>query len=236
MTTHDTVLEQFIERMPRTLCEYAPPDNGRIWRYYRLPRFIQLLEERMLFFARADKFEDPWEGALPKPTAEMIRRAQVRCPREERRGRSDAELAITMAKNLRRYTVISCWHMSEGDSAAMWKLYASEEDGVRVASTPNDLFTSLPRDPNSNTRVYIGQVRYDLDYAAEPLSLLDIHAYLHKRKNFDHEREVRAIAQRIPHEPVELLRGAGISGGGMKFPVDLDMFCLRTHETFGARI
>lgn len=41
-----------------------------IWRYLDLEKFRSLLETKSLFFCRADKFSDPFEGSLPKREAE----------------------------------------------------------------------------------------------------------------------------------------------------------------------
>ena len=36
-------------------------DGAVIWKYYKLPRFLDLIEKRKLFFTRVDKFSDPNE-------------------------------------------------------------------------------------------------------------------------------------------------------------------------------
>jgi hypothetical protein len=48
----------------------SPESNSRIWRYMNLAKFIDLFSKRALFFARADKFIDPYEG---QPTKENLR-------------------------------------------------------------------------------------------------------------------------------------------------------------------
>lgn len=35
----------------------------KLWRYMDLAKFLALLEDRALYFARADKLGDPFEGA-----------------------------------------------------------------------------------------------------------------------------------------------------------------------------
>jgi hypothetical protein len=43
---------------------FKPPDNidGRIWRYLDFPRFVSMLDRKALFFVKASKFRDPYEG------------------------------------------------------------------------------------------------------------------------------------------------------------------------------
>ena len=42
-----------------------PPADTILWRYMDFTKFVSLLEKRSLFFARADKLGDPFEGATP---------------------------------------------------------------------------------------------------------------------------------------------------------------------------
>lgn len=41
-------------------------ENIKIWRYMDFTKFMSLLDTKKLFFTRADKFEDPFEGSWPK--------------------------------------------------------------------------------------------------------------------------------------------------------------------------
>jgi hypothetical protein len=45
-------------------------DTIKIWRYMDLPRFISLLTKSALYFTSPLKFEDPWEGFVPKALLE----------------------------------------------------------------------------------------------------------------------------------------------------------------------
>jgi len=44
--------------------------NSILWRYLDLEKFKSLLETRALFYCRADKFSDPFEGSIPIKEAE----------------------------------------------------------------------------------------------------------------------------------------------------------------------
>lgn len=189
--------------------DYEPPRGAKIRRYFKPHRFVELLETSLRFFAWADRFEDPWEGAFPRPTVDLIRKFEPQVPSHLRGGLSDRELPVKLFKNAKLYTAMSCWHMNDGESAAMWSLYASDDKGVAVQSTVGSLWNALPYEPDNVKRIRVGQVKYTLDYDNGSLSLHDIHPYLHKRSSFEHEREVRAILQRIPDTAEELLTRGG---------------------------
>lgn len=42
-----------------------PPSEAILWRYMDFTKFVSLLEKSALFFARADKLDDPFEGFIP---------------------------------------------------------------------------------------------------------------------------------------------------------------------------
>ena len=50
---------------------YIPLKPGeKLWRYIDFNKFKLLLETKSLFFCRADKFSDPFEGSVPKKESE----------------------------------------------------------------------------------------------------------------------------------------------------------------------
>lgn len=161
-----------------------PPDDAVLWRYMDFTKFVSLLDRSALFFARADKLGDPFEGSLPNAI-----RAKARDFFQEH-----LECYRTMLKSIKesaKFMLISCWHESEYESAAMWRLYSRETDGIAIR-TEFDLFKkSLKCSQDFN----VGRINY-IDYESDPLPHNDLlSVFLCKRKNFDHEHEVRAIVQ-----------------------------------------
>ena len=74
----------------------------------------------------------------------------------------------------------------------MWKLYAKGNDGVAVVTE----FQTLAKSFTCEETIQIGKVRYvdyDKTYIPERNGL---GICLHKRKSFEHEREVRAFTGR----------------------------------------
>jgi hypothetical protein len=74
----------------------------------------------------------------------------------------------------------------------MWKLYVGSGRGVAIRSTIAKLISSIPND--KNMLVHVGMVKY-IDYDSEPIPPGNyLSPFSYKRKSFDFEREVRAVA------------------------------------------
>ena len=169
----------------------APEDpDVKIWRYMSLSKLISMISSESLFFTRADRFEDKYEGSYSHANIEL--RSQV-YPKGTEQMRTELS---EFSKNMLRYTVINCWHINENESAAMWKLYSSDDEGVAIQSTYNRLITSF--DDNPDDIIYVGKVNY-IDYNTKWLPEGNtFYPFVHKRKSFEHERELRAVIQKLP--------------------------------------
>lgn len=85
------------------------------------------------------------------------------------------------------FILINSWHMNEHESAAMWSMYGRTGEAIAVQSTFAKLNHSLSND------VLLGVVRY-IDYNVTPIpENTNLWPFIHKRKSFEHEREVRAL-------------------------------------------
>ena len=162
------------------------------------------MEKQALFFARADKFEDPFEGSYSKVNKALfpshIRRAFGEQEISEDQIKQWANQRANAKKGHRRFTLINCWHENPYESAAMWKLYARENDGIAIKTDFNSFKTSF----TCSQAIYIGSVSY-VDY--ENFFIPEGNAFfpfLHKRKSFEHEHEVRAINSRNPNQDDEV--------------------------------
>lgn len=95
-------------------------------------------------------------------------------------------------KSLRYKSYINSWHLQEHESAAMWNFYAKDFEGIAIESTYRQLCTSF--DICHEFDINIGIVKY-LDYKTEyiPNTGKALLPFFHKRKSYEHERELRAI-------------------------------------------
>ena len=163
----------------------APPD-AVLWRYMSFTKFASLLTKRALFFARADKLGDPFEGSLSSLNVELYQDIHGTMAQEHQ------ETHRLLFRNLPRFTLINCWHENETESDAMWKLYAGHGEGIAIRTTCGSLKESLSGDE----WVQIERVNY-VDYDTTHIKDNDPTApFIHKRKSFEHEREVRAIIRK----------------------------------------
>lgn len=173
-------------------CMTKPADeNVKIWRYMDFTKFVSMLETGTLFLSRADKFEDPYEGAVSDVTIKQREEFYKSLP-------SDLEqiLRRTTADRgrMRQWININCWHMNEFESAAMWKLYAKTDEAVAIQSTYKRLHECLP------PYTYLSVVNY-IDYSKHFIP--DGNAFwpfVHKRLSFEHEKELRILQLADPHE------------------------------------
>ncbi|MBR0827541.1 hypothetical protein JQ596_18610 [Bradyrhizobium manausense] len=195
--------------------------NIPIWRYMDLAKFLSMLNSRALFFPRATSFDDPFEGSAPKPL--VLEREYIRTNRT-----TDPSLELwkdvpddffdqmrTMRKDSVQQYLINCWHMSEFESAAMWKLYSTTNESVCVRSTYRRLRSCLPQS------VFIGEVNY-IDYDKQSFPGYQALNYImHKRISFSHERELRAVFWEWLGTPEAQPYKRRIGASGLSIEIDL---------------
>jgi hypothetical protein len=168
-------------------------DDSKLWRYMDFAKFLEMLESNSLFFTRVDNFEDKFEGSNSKFNKKVGREVYSDLTDEQYKSHS-AQFGDTL-KMLIRNTCINCWHSNEYESEAMWKLYSHSNESVAIQATYSKFKSCFNK---TDTRIYIGKVNY-IDYEKDWLPESNLYSpFLHKRKSFEHEREVRALIQEIP--------------------------------------
>lgn len=184
----------------------VPEPSARLWRYMDFTKYVSMLASHGLYFARADRFEDSFEGAkgLKKNKKRwddhylaFLRHIIRNPPPGNKCELSDSEVEEQAQKLLlvfqadgeksKKLTFLNCWYESEHESEAMWRLYASYlPNAIAVKTSYQSLYLSLGRNPS----ISIGRVQY-IDLATEYAGPNE--AFWRKRKSFEHEREVRAL-------------------------------------------
>jgi hypothetical protein len=103
--------------------------------------------------------------------------------------------------------------MNEFESLAMWKLYAAHHESVCIQSTYEKLARLLPE------QCFLGTVNY-IDYSSQFIDLDNALNYIvHKRKGFDHERELRAVLWTGADDTRDAF--ISIGGKGLLVPIDI---------------
>ncbi len=158
-------------------------------------KFLSLLEKQALFFARADKLGDPFEGAWPTRNKEAQRKYIEDLPANPY-GNHLLHAAHRDRKESPRFVLISCWHENHNESDAMWKLYSKEDCSIAIKTN----FDSFKSSFTAVEEIFIGRVSY-LNYETDKFTPNSwIAPFLSKRKSFEHEKEVRAIVDIPPTE------------------------------------
>lgn len=200
---------------------FKKPDNKniKIWRYLDFTKFVSLIDRKALFFARADKFSDPFEGSYSKANIQL--RPTVYKGMTQVAFYEMQERIKYVSKNIIKFTCINCWNINEYESAAMWKLYLKSDEGVAIQSTFRRLTESF--NSYSEMDIYIGEVQY-IDYETEWMPEGNVfYPFLYKRKSFEHEHELRAIIQKLPINKDDKINLTQETFNiGLNIPVNLD--------------
>jgi len=152
---------------------------------------LSLLERRSLHLCRGDRLGDPFEGSFTQGSLDAFRVQQGT------EFRDDHRRYWTLAP---RWSYVSCWHLAEAESAALWAIYGGR-NAIAVKSTVDRLRAAIPELETREGDVLVSQgvrrVIY-IDYRATHPHLNDLMGPLcYKRLAFSYESEIRAIRQEL---------------------------------------
>lgn len=204
-----------------------------LWRYFSFEKFESLLKTESLFFCRADKFSDPFEGTITKEDADNeieVERRVAKCYNqtfEESAAQARIGIKRNQRQKYRRCIVVNCWHENANESDAMWRLYLKDNEGVAIQTNAQRIANIIDK---TSVAVFPSKVRY-IDYDLEtfyhvidyPHPNYNIYVpFIHKRKEFIHESEFRLF-----HEVPDALSNENYwdhqpNEKGVFVPVDLN--------------
>ncbi|MFK2902987.1 DUF2971 domain-containing protein [Dyella ginsengisoli] len=167
-----------------------------IYRIFSRQRFLELIKSKKNTLVKPSMWDDPFENAFLQCTAIMDDGQEVSL--EDLRGKWYGQ----------------CW-TTEKETDAMWRIYSQNKDGVRVKTTVKKIFHPLWYtyiNTHGKSSCFMGKVEYKRRKEIE-MSIEKSHAQniilgktsmaetlLIKRKEFDHEKEVRILFQDIIHK------------------------------------
>lgn len=194
-------------------CQTIPASKAKLWRYMDLSKFLSLLEDSSLFFTRIDHFQDAFEGSLgSKHNEEAWRKNEIKkreifltIENKEKGLEMDQAEIHTQAEgnfanfrrrlnNWRTMHYVSCWHLSDTKSEAMWNLYTRDsKQGIAIQTNFERLYQALPAIPQVEFGMvnYIDYNKYNNGVSKEQFDIFD--AVWYKRKSFEHEKEFRIV-------------------------------------------
>lgn len=112
--------------------KFKASDDTPIFRYMDFSKFMDLLENKHLFFCNAQYFEDEYEGKIPEGFYKGW-------SKEARDGHEP--LSEMINEYFKGY--ISCWNKGEVESYSLWKIYTNPNTGIAIKSTVGDLKKAL---------------------------------------------------------------------------------------------
>ena len=172
---------------------FTPPDSpdAILWRYSSFGKMMSIIATGKMFFTKSSEFDDPYEGTVPRKSAEKMTnrdaRALAKRPFAQEPPR---DRLVRGARELNRAMPVNCWCELPYESAAMWQLYAPADEGVAIRTSFGRLAKAFEETDES---VYIGRINY-IDFETEEIPTHNtLYALMCKRREFEHEHEVRAV-------------------------------------------
>ncbi len=197
-------------------------DDVTIWRYMDFTKYVDLISTKQLYFCSTDRLGDPFEGSWPRKPhereLERIRASATDFPHE-------VASQVIAALEYRKLVFVNCWHMSNYESAALWRLYLKSDEGIAIQSTRERLNVALAMGNQSVWTVPVQYVDYTHDDPPVPTRMAP---FRYKRKSFEHEKELRAIIFTILRTTPGNPSGAP-SKGGIRIDADLKELILAVH-------
>jgi hypothetical protein len=184
-------MEPARSRKQQLLPNRTNPDN-QIWRYLDFTKYMAMLENSGLFFSRCHRLEDSFEGSRPQSNRAALRSTLISGGTSPDAVDRLLSQLSDHAKWLRQWVYVNCWHISNCESEAMWKLYAQSDRAIAIVSTYGRLRQCV------GDEFWIEQLQY-IDY--ERHNMPDgnaLYPYLFKRQSFAHECELRAFNWDVP--------------------------------------
>jgi hypothetical protein len=205
---------------------FQPPPNldQPIWRYMTFTKLVSLLLRSELYFSRTDLLDDRFEGSYAlgniRTRPDAFREAGI----PEELIPSFIADEQTTRRTLGRLVYVNCWTASDHESVALWHMYSSMTQGVSLRSTFRRLTESVRA---YDSPIYAGLVRY-INYDADAIPEGNLFsAFVHKRRAYQFENEVRAVIHNFPRSHDGWVNPAGPQG--MRVPVHLVELLERIH-------
>jgi len=154
--------------------------KATIWRYMEFWKLRDLVEAQQLYFRRSDRLQDEHEELPPSSYERVLNLSKYDLNDIQKRDHDIGALA-----QFRQSFYVNCWHLHDGETATMWRLYGN--DGVAIVSRYDLLKQVLHPIPD---KVMVGLIRYGTRHLT---GWNVIRFVTTKREEYSPEREVRAM-------------------------------------------
>lgn len=170
---------------------YKPDENIKIARYFDLPKFMDLIENKELCFNEITNFEDKYEDGIP----DVIFNEWTDKSKEGYK-----PFLEVYRKSILKY--VSCWNEFEFENYALWKIYTNKNDGICITTTVNKLKKYIEEYnsdiykvnyiPMNNKEINVEPPKYFSQSGSIIPSSFPVLSAL-KYKMYSYEEEIRAI-------------------------------------------
>ncbi|MGA2162328.1 MAG: hypothetical protein ABSG28_09090 [Methanoregula sp.] len=178
-------------------------NDTKIWRYLNKEKICSLLQKKSLFFAKASVLKDAFEGRYPHkyPKSEGAAFGRAAFGRT-RFGQSQNYIP----KEMKDLVYICSFTINEYESEVLWKNYLQGSEGAAIQTTLQGLKSCF--DASEEEEIFIGKVDY-LDYNSESFNEESnlFYPFLHKKVEYIHESELRAITTRFLPSREKIVNG-----------------------------
>ncbi|MBY2999955.1 DUF2971 domain-containing protein [Rhizobium leguminosarum] len=190
----------------------TPPGNDQIiWRFMSLEKLLSLFVTSSVYLTQVKllRKDDPFESqftlahialfnhiqSTPELLDSLVQEQIKKSGLTDPTGMAALNMASmfspgmleVMANVAAANTFVSCWHINDHESAALWRLYSSNEAGIAIRTTVGRLRSSLEAAPD----IFMGEVKY-IDFDKEIIETGNfLNPIFRKRLSFAHERELR---------------------------------------------
>jgi len=122
--------------MIRVNKRFEVPDDLTIFRYMDFSKFMDLLENKKLFFCNSKYFEDEYEGKRPEGFFKAQPEGGGADKNKRNSGAADPHYGI----------YISCWNADKLESYALWKIFTTPGTGIAIKTKVGNLKKALSND------------------------------------------------------------------------------------------
>ena len=177
-----------------------------LYRIISLESFLSLLLESKTHFVRPTSWEDTFEGCSLRYALDRNKYSvlvdRLNSIFKESDNCIDAILTnFASAESVCLYSFGQCWSVVK-DSDAMWRIYSYGKMAIQIESSYDDILKAISKDEYvKNSEIVCRIVEYDVKKEEKESGFESfcsrgkpiIEPFFHKRKAFEHEKEVRIL-------------------------------------------
>ena len=160
--------------------------NQALLRYMDYWKFEDLVKTNELYFCRADKFDDPLEGALSREGVHGTSRSDVAFAATASVNSGSYEQKAEYRDIAKGCTFVNCWHINTDESQDMWDAYTTSPDSVMIISSSERLAASLSQPVVAAAVKYVDQETPRTEFGERSL-------FFYKDTEYAFEREFRLL-------------------------------------------